>query len=132
LNPTPLYAYASDVKLVVNNGVKPNKALGILGGFDLSEGDFAVSGNVTAYFATVAAIQAIKNNADVNLELILCKNNAGMVFDIPRITLGGGQAKVEKDKPIMVDLTQEASKNVAGYTMLANFFEYLPDVAMPV
>lgn len=132
LNPAPLYAYASDVKLVINNGVQPNKALGVLGGFDCSEGDWAVSGNVTAYFATVAAIAAIKANADINLQLILTKNNAGMVWDIPRITLGGGQAKVEKDKPIMVDLTQEASKNVAGYTALANFFEYLPTVAMPV
>lgn len=131
LNPSSLYAYAQDIKIVINNGAKPNKAIGVLGGFDVSEGDFSVSGTAQVYFATIAAIQAIKNNADVSLQTIFARANAGLVLDIPLLTLGGGGNKVEKDKPILVDLTQDAAKNVAGYTMQATFFEYLPSVAMP-
>lgn len=132
LDPTPLFAYASDIKLVVNNGVKPNKAIGVLGGFDCVQGDFAVSGTAAAYFATVEAVTAIKNNANVGLQAIIAKANAGMVFDIPQITLGGGASKVEKDKPIMIDLTEEGTKAPSGFTMMMSVFEYLPTVAMPV
>jgi hypothetical protein len=130
LNPLPLYAYASDVKLVINNGVKPNKALGVLGGFDVSAGDFAVNGTLSAYFSTVAAVAQIKANADVCLQVIMAKQNAGMILDVPLLTLGGGTSKVEKDKPIMVDLTQDAAKAPVGYTLGMFFFDYLPNIAM--
>ncbi len=132
LNPLPLYAFSSDIKLVINNGVKPNKALGVLGGFDASSGDFAVSGTLTAYFSTVAAVSAIKHNKDVCLQTILAKQNAGVIIDLPLVTLGGGTSKVEKDKPIMVDLSQDAAKAPAGFTLAMMFFDYLPTVAMPV
>jgi hypothetical protein len=131
LNPASLFAFASDIKITINNGANPNKAIGVLGGFDVSSGDFAVSGTLTAYFQTVAAILAIKNNADIGLQTIFARANAGMVFDMPRLTLGGGGVKIEKDKPITVDLTQDAAKSDAGFTLLAGFFEYLPTVAMP-
>lgn len=131
LNPLPLYAYASNIKIDIKNGTTPNKAIGVLGAFDVSVGDFSVSGTLTAYFATIAAVNAIKTNANVCLQLILAQNNYGMIFDLPLLTLGGGANKVEKDKPINVDLTQDAAKCPNGYTMLACFFEYLPTVAMP-
>lgn len=130
LNPAALYGFASDIKLVINNSGALTKAIGVLGGFNVSNGDFVVSGTLAAYFASIAAVAAIKAGADVCLQLIITKNNAGMIFDVPLLTLGGGSNKVEKDKPIMVDLTQDAAKCVAGYTMLCNFFEYLPNVAM--
>jgi hypothetical protein len=132
LNPAALFAFASDIKITVDNGATPNKAIGVLGGFGVASGDFAVSGTLTAYFATIAAIQAIKNNADVALQTIFARANSGMIFDIPLLTLGGGGIKIEKDKPIHVDLTQDAAKSVAGFTFMANFFEYLPTIAMPV
>jgi hypothetical protein len=130
LNPTPLYAYVSDVKLVINNAAVPTKALGVLGGFNVTQGDFVVTGTVTAYFSTIAAIAAVRNNSDCSLQLILSKNNSGMIYDIPLLALGGGLNKVVKDKPIEVAITQDAAKNVAGYTMMAIFFEYLPTVAL--
>lgn len=132
LNPIPLYAYASDIKLVINNGVKPNKALGVLGGFSVSVGDFVVNGTATAYFQSVAAVEKIKANADICLQTILAHQNSGMVWDIPLLTLGGGGSKVEKDKPIMIDLTQDGVKsNHQGYTLSLTVFDYLPTVAMP-
>lgn len=132
LNPTALFAFASDVKLTIDNNATPNKAIGVLGAFNVSSGDFAVNGTITAYFATIAAIQAIKNNASVALQMIFARANSGMVFDVPQLTLGGGGVKIEKDKPITVDLTQNASQAPSGFTMAAIFFEYLPTVAMPV
>lgn len=131
LNPLPLYAFASAIKIVINNAAVPNKAIGTLGGFNVSSGDFAVSGTLTAYFSTIAAVNFIRNNADVCLQLILARANSGFIFDMPLLSLGGGGNKVQKDKPITVDLTTDAAKCIGGYTLLANFFEYLPTVAMP-
>lgn len=127
---TPLFAYATSIKLDIKNTATPNKAIGVLGGFDVNEGDFAVSGTMTAYFSTVAAAAAIQNNSSVSLQTIIAQANTGMIFDIPFLTLGGGLNKVEKDKPITVELTQDAAKCPNGYTMLACFFEYLPTIAM--
>lgn len=130
LNPLPLYGFASSITIDIKNTATPNKAIGVLGGFDVSVGDFNVSGKLTAYFSTIAAVAAIKNASNVCLQTIIALNNAGMVFDIPLLVLGGGLNKVVKDKPIEVDLTQDAAKCPNGYTMLACFYEYLPTVAL--
>jgi hypothetical protein len=131
LNPAPLYAFVQDITLTINNLAIATKAIGVLGGFNTTQGNFTVSGAMTAYFQSVAAIAAIKANANVALQLIIARNNAGMVFDIPLLQLGDGLANVTKDKAIMVALKQEAAKNPAGYTLMGCFFEYLPTVAMP-
>jgi tail tube protein len=130
LNPTAEYAYLQDLTIDIKNDVIANTAIGTLGGFSVNEGDFAVTGKLTAYFATVGAVAAIAANQSFCLQTILAQANAGFVFDIPQLTLGGGENKVAKDKPIMVDLTMNASKNANGYTMLSCFFQYLPTVAM--
>lgn len=130
LDPASLYAFVSDIKLTINNGANPNKAIGVLGGFDIASSNFAVSGAITAYFSTIAAVAAIKANSDVCLQLILARANSGIVIDMPLLQLGGGGNKVEKDKPITVALTADAAKSVGGYTLLTCFFEYLPTVAM--
>lgn len=131
LNKTALFAYVSEADISINNNVSPNKALAVLGAFDASVGNFEVSGNVTAYFADVTAVAAVRNNSDVALNVIGASKNKGFVFDMPLIALGGGRLNVEKDSPIMIPLEANAAECPAGYTLLNNFFAYLPNAAMP-
>lgn len=131
-NPAALFGYVSDAKLTVKNNVTPNKAVGVLGSFDTTAGNFEVDGSITAYFTTVAAVKALRANADVGLSVIGAAKNAGFVFDIPLMGLGGGKLKVEKDKPIEVPIVPAGAQNANGYTMLYQSFLYLPNVAMPV
>ena len=84
--------------------MSPNKALAVLGGFDASVGNFDVSGSVTAYFANVAAVAAVRNNSDVGLNVIAANDNRGFVFDMPLVSLGGGRLADEKDSPINIQL----------------------------
>lgn len=130
-NPTPLFGYISEGSIEVNNNITPNKAVGVLGAFDTSAGDFEVGGSVTAYFTTVAATQAVRNNADVGIYAILAANNRGMIYDIPLLALGGGRINVEKDNPITVPLDTNGAESKFGHTLLVEFFEYLPNKAMP-
>lgn len=130
-NPTALFGYVSEANISINNNVSPNKAVGILGAFDTTAGNFEVGGSITAYFTTVSAVRAVRQNADVGLSVIGASKNAGFVFDIPLLGLGGGRLNVEKDAPITVPLEPAGAENSNGYTMLYESFNYLPNVAMP-
>ena len=127
--PNALFSYLSDMTLTVNNNVEPQKALAVLGAFDASVGTFEVSATATAYFHDTEAVSAVRSNADVSLDLALAKDNAGYVIDIPLVSLGGGNAKVEQDKPITVDLSADAAEGEAGHTLLITEFPYLPSLA---
>lgn len=128
-SPNVMLAYATDLTLSINNGVTPNKAIGVLGAFDTSAGTFEVGGNLTAYFSTIQAVQAVRNNADVTLDVIMSKNNRAMIFDIPLLALGDGRLNVEQDQAIMVPLENNAAESKFGHTFLFMSFNYLPNIA---
>jgi len=133
-NPSALFAFASELTLNINNNVTPNKALGTLGAFEASAGTFQVGGSITAYFADVAAVEAVRANSDVTLDMHLVKANSGISIDLPLITLGDGRANIEQDSPITLPLTNEAATGAKidanlDHTMLMVFFDYLPDLA---
>lgn len=130
-NATALFGYVSEASISVNNNVSSTKAVGILGAFDTTAGNFEVGGSVTAFFANVAAVKAVRNNADVGMSLMFAARNAGFIFDIPLLSLGGGRLNVEKDQPITIPLEPAGAENQHGFTMLYENFPYLPTLAMP-
>jgi hypothetical protein len=133
-NPSPLFAFAQSISLTINNNVSPNKAVGVLGAFEVSAGTFEVGGEITAYFSNVAAIAAVRSNADITLEAHMVKANQGITFDLPLISLGGGRPEVAQDEPITIPLTNEAATGAKidtalDHTLLMVFWDYLPDAA---
>lgn len=132
--PAPLFTYSEDMTLVVNNNIKPANALGVLGAFDLSAGTFEVGGSITAYFGDVASIQAVRNNSDITLDIIVVKSNSGIAFDVPLLSLGGGLANVEQDTPVKLPLDNAAAtgakiSSTLNHTLFLVFFDYLPNLA---
>lgn len=130
LAPTPLFARVTEWNLTFKNNVTVDKAQGTLGGFDTTAGMFEVGGKIKAYFTTIAAIAAIRNNNDVTFDAIYSKNNRAIALDIPLIQLGGGRATIEMDKPIFLPLDMEAAQHPFGHTALVTFFSYVPNVGM--
>jgi hypothetical protein len=132
--PTPLFGFATEADITINNTLAANKALGVLGAFDITAGNFVVSGNITAYFSDIAAVQAVRQNADVTFDLTLVKDGAGIVIDMPLISLGGGQPNVQLDQPIMLPLKTDAASGAKispdlDHTILFTFFDTLPALA---
>ena len=131
---TPLFTYMTELTLTINNNLTVNKAVGVLGGFEVTAGTFQVSAAITAYFGNVTAVQAVRNNSQVTLDMALVKDNAGIVFDVPLIALGDGRLNVEQDQPITLPLTADAARGrdiLTNYdhTLMWTFFYYLPTVA---
>lgn len=131
LQPTALFAYILEANIKINNNASLTKAVGVLGAFDITVGTFEVGGSLEVYFADVTAASAVRNNSDVTLDVILAKDNAGMVFDLPMFGLGGGRMNVEKDTAVKIPLEALAAEGTTGYTLGVTVFPYLPTVGMP-
>jgi hypothetical protein len=128
--PTALFAFATDLSLVVKNNVGPTKAIGTLGAFDINVGTLDISGKVTCYFADMTGVKAVRANADTTIDVAIAKKNAGMVFDVPLVSLGDGRLAVEKDKPITLPLEMNAAADpVFNHTFLVTVFPYTPTIA---
>ncbi len=128
-NVIPLFAYLLDLNLNISNNVSPNKALGKLGAFDTTAGMFTADGSLTAYFVDTGSTLAVRNSTDVTLDIIIAKNNGGMVFDLPLISLGNGVVSVEVDQPITIPLDMMAAQSKFGHTMVYQNFAYVPSIA---
>lgn len=127
--PKPLFAFATDLTLTISNNVSANKAIGKLGAIDITVGTFEVGGSITAYFADMEAVQAVRNNADITMDFIIVKANTGLLFDIPLLALGNGRLSVEQDQPITLPLDTSAAESKFGNTLLIQIFPYLPNSA---
>jgi len=132
--PTPLLGFFEEFTIAISNGVTPNKAIGTIGAFDVSTGNFTVNGSATGYFADVASKAAVEGNSDVTMDVQVVKDNAGITLDIPLIALGGGLLSIESDQPIKVPLNHEAASGAAvdanmDHTLLMVHWDYLPDAA---
>ncbi len=136
--PTPLFAFAQELTVTISNNLSRNKAVATLGAFDITAGIFQVGGSVTAYFADLASVDAIRSNDDVTIDLAVVKGAAGakqgIVLDLPLLTLGDGRLNVVQDQPITIPLAMDAVTAVKlhadlDYTALMVFFDHLPNAA---
>lgn len=127
---TPLFAFITELTLTVNNNVTPSKAVGTLGAFDATAGDFVAEGSLTAYFSDIASVQAVRNNTEVTLDFAMVADNAGWIFDVPSINLGEGRLNVEKDAPITLPLSIAGARDdTLNTTLQSAYFPYLPTAA---
>lgn len=127
---SPLFGYIQEMNLSINNNVSVLKALGVLGGFDATIGDFVVGGTITAYFNDLDATSAVRNSDSLSIDFAMSFDNRGWVFDVPLFTGSDGLLNVEKDQPITIPVTVEAAEDTTLLTtLIVCYFPYLPTLA---
>lgn len=132
-DPTALVGYLENFDFTIDNMLKPNKALGILGAFEVTAGHFTVNGTMKAYFSTVAAQEEVKQNGNITFDCALVLDNSGVLFDMPFIALSDGRPDVVSDEPIMLPLNvMLAPDPLFNHELLWCFYNYLPSIAQPV
>lgn len=122
----PLFVYATNATVTVNNGMTGVKAIGVTGNLDINVGTFEVGGSVTAYFLDVRSIAAMRSNADVGATVSLRSKNTAVIFDMPKTGLSNGQTAIEVGNPVTIAIDMAAVRNDLGYTLQYCFFPYLP------
>lgn len=132
--PTALFAFVTEATININNNITPNKAVGVLGAFDVTAGTFAVSGSLQAYFADIAAVSAVRNNSDITLDMTFVRDQQAIVLDFPLLSLGDGRLNVELDQSITLPLNTDAASGQdidanLDHTLLVTYFNYLPAAA---
>lgn len=127
-----LVGFVSDFDFTLDNMLKANKAIGVLGAFEVTAGHFMVSGTLKAYFSTVEAQTEVKQNGDITLDLAFVEANKGVLVDMPLIALSDGRPDVVSDEPIMLPLNLDLAPHpLFNHELLWVFYDYLPDAAQP-
>lgn len=131
---TAIFGHLTELKLSIANNAKLNKAIGTLGAIEVTVGKFKVEGTMNAYFTDVAAIEAVKANTSHTIMGAMVKDNAGIVFDVPLITLGDARLNIEQDSEISIPCKYDAASGAQvfsghDHTVLWSYFDYLPDAA---
>jgi hypothetical protein len=128
----PLFARITQLTMALSNNSVANNSVGSDTAFAITANLFTADISLTAYFADIAAQQAVRNNSDTELELVLAKVVGGthrqaVLFDFPLGALKGGLANVEQDAPVTVPLEfADGEDEGLGRSFTVGDFGYIP------
>ncbi|QYC96684.1 putative tail tube protein [Stenotrophomonas phage BUCT627] len=122
----PLFTYATQATVTINNNMTGVKAIGVEGNLDINVGTFDVGGSVTAYFLDLRAVRAMRSNADVGGTVALMGRNTAVLFDMPKMGLSNGATAIEPNTPVTIAIDMEAVRNELNYTLQYCYFAFLP------
>lgn len=130
--PGSFFGFVADLSINVSNNATPLKAIGRLGAFAVTAGNFTVSSEMTAYFQTVSALQSVRDNDDVGLfmftNLVLAGRRAGILIDLPFGSTSTSGLNVEGDSAITAPLTLNSAVDPNfDFTMILHEFWFLPN-----
>lgn len=133
LVPQTFFGFVSEFTLEQTNNISLNKAHGVEGSAAISYGDFGVTGSVTAYFKTVAPLEAIIGNERSQYHAYYAHNRHGFAIDVPLVSLSGGIPSFSKNQPITVPLSFSGAKSDSigegfGHVLMFSYFPYIPAI----
>jgi hypothetical protein len=133
--PAALFALIQSLSFNINNNINRGTALGVVGMARATWGRFTCGGQFDAYFADVAALDAVRNYVDCTIDgFIATPANNGFAFDFPVVSLSSDGATVEQDEPIKMpcDFTAHNGNKydvTFDHALCWTFFPYLPSLA---
>lgn len=108
LDDTGLTTCFKSLTFTMANGVTPEKCLGSLGALGLNTSNFLIDIETQATFDSLEVIQSITANDTVSMDWVLKNGDGAIAFDIPAMTLGGGDLELPVGETVLINLTGEA------------------------
>lgn len=114
-------------KLMINNNVGPEKLIGTLGAAAMNYGKFEVDIESVVWFDNSTIIDSIRDNDTLTMDWAFRNTDGGVVYDIPSMTLEGGDKDMPENETILMSTTAMAFQDATlGYSLGVSFFPYLP------
>jgi len=113
----------------INNNCTPIEVLGTFGAFDINTGKLDITGEMTALFNDVAALDLAEEGLDAGMYFIFGRANAGMIIDIPLMTVQTSPLAVAVNEPVTISLTNSANESKMKFAASVQMFDYLPTTA---
>lgn len=127
LDETGITTDVKSMSLTVRNNVTPEKVLGTLGGKYINAGMFDVEAEAQVLFTSSDVIDAMRNNTSVTMEVGVRNDDGGFVFDIPAMTVEGGDKEFPVNQTVIIGMKSMAFQHPTLSTSLAiSTFPYLP------
>jgi hypothetical protein len=123
-------ALTTDLKslsLMIKNNVSPEKVLGTLGGKYMNAGLFDVTVDAKVLLTDAGVLAAMRSNATVTMEVCIHNGDGGVVFDIPSMTVEGGDKTFPINQTVDISMKSQAFQDgLLGTSVSVSTFPYLP------
>jgi len=127
---TGLTSDFKSLTVTLNNNVSPEKILGKLGAKFVNAGNFDVNVESQALFTDARIAAAVRDFTTLTMDFAVVNDNGGIYYDIPSLTLGGGDREFPIDESILINLNGEAfSDPVLNTSISMSLFPFLPAIA---
>lgn len=109
------------------NGVTPEKCLGSLGALGMNTSNFLVDIETQVTFDNLEVTAAIRNNVTCSMDWVLRNGDGAIGFDVPALTLGGGDKEFPVGETVKINLQGEAFADpVLGTSVGLSLFPVFP------
>ena len=115
--------------ITINNNVSPENVLGILGAKFMNAGNLEIGFEAELLFTEVGVVDAIRKNETLTCDFQIVNDDGTIVFDIPSLTLGGGEKSFPVNETVLISTTGEAfADDVLNTSMGITIFSH----ALPI
>lgn len=124
---TGLQSDFKDMTATVDNGVTPEKVLGLLGARYVNNGNFLFNLTGEGLFNTPAVASRIRNNTTVTADWLMVNDDGAVAVDIPSATIKGGAKGFPANETVRINLDLEAHVDSFFETSIGvSFFPIFP------
>jgi hypothetical protein len=102
------YTDFKNLTVTLNNNVSPEKVLANLGARYMNFGNYEIDIEAQLIFSDYRVASAVRENRTMTMDFGVKNDNGAIVFDIPSMTLGGGDKEFPVNESVLINTTAQA------------------------
>ena len=103
-----IYTDFKSLTMTFNNNVSPEKILCNLGAQFMNTGNFEIDIEAQLIFNDSRVASAVRENRTMSMDFGLKNDDGALFFDVPSLTLGGGDREFPVNETVLINTTAQA------------------------